>query len=138
MPGKMTKSILRPPFRPPRYRQPSAARVYLAGRSEKRKIFTSAPESSGESRLKAIVASPAPRRVAFQRGGRREKPRNLTAYPRLIGRVSIRNCHRLTQACECEFLRRHGLREQKALDHIKVTETSVAGEPKFAGTTRRR
>ena len=43
MPGKMTKSILRPPFRPPRYRQPSAARVYLAGRSEKRKIFTSAP-----------------------------------------------------------------------------------------------
>ena len=44
MPGKMTKSILRPPFRPPRYRQPSAARVYLAGRSEKRKIFTSAPE----------------------------------------------------------------------------------------------
>ena len=46
MPGKMTKSILRPPFRPPRYRQPSAARVYLAGRSEKCKIFTSAPESS--------------------------------------------------------------------------------------------
>jgi hypothetical protein len=52
MPGKMTKSILRPPFRPPRYRQPSAARVYLAGRSEKRKIFTSAPESSGESRFR--------------------------------------------------------------------------------------
>ena len=51
MPGKMTKSILRPPFRPPRYRQPSAARVYLAGRSEKRKIFTSAQESSGESRF---------------------------------------------------------------------------------------
>ena len=40
MPGKMTKSILRLPFRPPRYRQPSAARVYLAGRSEKRKTFT--------------------------------------------------------------------------------------------------
>ena len=55
MPGKMTKSILRPPFRPPRYRQPSAARVYLAGRSEKRKIFTSAPESSGESRFKQFV-----------------------------------------------------------------------------------
>ena len=55
MPGKMTKSILRPPFRPPRYRQPSAARVYLAGRSEKRKIFTSARESSGESRLITIA-----------------------------------------------------------------------------------
>ena len=55
MPGKMTKSILRPPFRPPRYRQPSAARVYLAGRSEKRKIFTSAPESSGESRFNGIA-----------------------------------------------------------------------------------
>ena len=51
MPGKMTKSILRPPFRPPRYRQPSAARVYLAGRSEKRKIFTSAPESLGNPRV---------------------------------------------------------------------------------------
>ena len=56
MPGKMTKSILRPPFRPPRYRQPSAARVYLAGRSEKRKIFTSAPESSGESRTKCFLS----------------------------------------------------------------------------------
>ena len=55
MPGKMTKSILRPPFRPPRYRQPSAARVYLAGRSEKRKIFTSAPESSGESPIKRLL-----------------------------------------------------------------------------------
>ena len=58
MPGKMTKSILRPPFRPPRYRQPSAARVYLAGRSEKRKIFTSAPESSGESRLGRLTEHP--------------------------------------------------------------------------------
>ena len=56
MPGKMTKSILRPPFRPPRYRQPSAARVYLAGRSEKRKIFTSARGSSGESRLVSLFA----------------------------------------------------------------------------------
>ena len=59
MPGKMTKSILRPPFRPPRYRQPSAARVYLAGRSEKRKIFTSAPESSGESPCTAASHMPA-------------------------------------------------------------------------------
>jgi hypothetical protein len=62
MPGKMTKSILRPPFRPPRYRQPSAARVYLAGRSEKRKIFTSAPESSGESRLRGGQKRLAPAR----------------------------------------------------------------------------
>jgi len=62
MPGKMTKSILRPPFRPPRYRQPSAARVYLAGRSEKRKIFTSAPESSGESRLIFVAQLPLARK----------------------------------------------------------------------------
>jgi hypothetical protein len=54
------------------------------------------------------------------KGRKRGKPRNRTACPRLIGRVSIRNRHRLTQACECEFLRRHGLCEQKALDHIKV------------------
>ena len=37
-----------------------------------------------------------------------------------IGRVSIRNFHRLPQARECEFLRRHGLCKQKALDHVKV------------------
>jgi hypothetical protein len=75
MPGKMTKSILRPPFRPPRYRQPSAARVYLAGRSENRKIFTSAPESSGESRLKQRVrpqisnSKQRPRATAILMGG---------------------------------------------------------------------
>ena len=71
MPAKMTKSILRPPFRPPRYRQPSAARVYLAGRSEKRKIFTSAPESSGESRLVSLFAL-AIMRTFHRRAARRE------------------------------------------------------------------
>ena len=73
MPGKMTKSILRPPFRPPRYRQPSAARVYLAGRSEKCKIFTSAPESSGESRLMSF------RLGLFSAGLRRTELRELLA-----------------------------------------------------------
>ena len=37
MPGKMTNSILDHHSDHPRYWQPSAARVYLAGRSEKRK-----------------------------------------------------------------------------------------------------
>jgi hypothetical protein len=36
----------------PMYRQPSADRVYLAGRSGKAQIFTSARESSGESRIR--------------------------------------------------------------------------------------
>jgi hypothetical protein len=48
MPGKMTKSILRPPFRPPSYRKPSAARPYLAGRSEKRTIFESRFSPGGQ------------------------------------------------------------------------------------------
>jgi hypothetical protein len=54
MQGKMSKSTLRPPFRPPKYRQPSAAGVYLAGGSEKRKILTLAREPSGESRIKSL------------------------------------------------------------------------------------
>jgi hypothetical protein len=39
-------------FAQPQVPQPSAARVYLAGRSDKAQIFTSARESSGESRLR--------------------------------------------------------------------------------------
>jgi hypothetical protein len=37
MPGKMTIQFFDHHSDHPRYRQPSAARVYLAGRSEKRK-----------------------------------------------------------------------------------------------------
>ena len=78
MPGKMTKSILRPPFRPPRYRQPSAARVYLAGRSEKRKIFTSAPESSWESPFISLTrAARSSTRFTVWRGSAVSRPRSL-------------------------------------------------------------
>ena len=49
MPGKMTKSILRPPFRPPQV--PAAVRSsrLSCGKVGKAQIFTSARESSGES-----------------------------------------------------------------------------------------
>jgi Polysaccharide deacetylase len=52
MPGKMTKSILRPPFRPPQV--PAAVRSsrLSCGKVGKAQIFTSARESSGESRIK--------------------------------------------------------------------------------------
>jgi hypothetical protein len=51
MPGKMTKSILRPPFRPPQV--PAAVRSsrLSCGKVGKAQIFTSARESSGESRF---------------------------------------------------------------------------------------
>ena len=51
MPGKMTNSILRPPFRPPQV--PAAVRSsrLSCGKVGKAQIFTSARESSGESRL---------------------------------------------------------------------------------------
>jgi hypothetical protein len=52
MPGKMTKSILRPPFRPPQV--PAAVRSsrLSCGKVGKAQIFTSARESSGESRVR--------------------------------------------------------------------------------------
>ena len=55
MPGKMTKSILRPPFRPPQV--PAAVRSsrLSCGKVGKAQIFTSARESSGESRLNTVV-----------------------------------------------------------------------------------
>jgi urease accessory protein len=55
MPGKMTKSILRPPFRPPQV--PAAVRSsrLCCGKVAKAQIFTSARESSGESRLRSIA-----------------------------------------------------------------------------------
>ena len=51
MPGKMTKSILRPPFRPPQV--PAAVRSsrLSCGKVGKAQIFTSARQSSGESRI---------------------------------------------------------------------------------------
>ena len=51
MPGKMTKSILRPPFRPPQV--PAAVRSsrLSCGKVGKAQTFTSARESSGKSRL---------------------------------------------------------------------------------------
>jgi hypothetical protein len=54
MPGKMTNSILRPPFRPPQV--PAAVRSsrLSCGKVGKAQIFTSARESSGESPLKRI------------------------------------------------------------------------------------
>ncbi len=54
--GTMSKGTPRPPFRPPRYRQPSAARVYRAGRTEKRKISSSVRESSGQSGKADLIA----------------------------------------------------------------------------------
>ena len=55
MPGKMTNSILRPPFRPPQV--PAAVRSsrLSCGKVGKAQIFTSARESSGESRFKRIA-----------------------------------------------------------------------------------
>jgi hypothetical protein len=55
MPGKMTKSILRPPFRPPQV--PAAVRSsrLCCGKVAKAQIFTSARESSGESRIKSLT-----------------------------------------------------------------------------------
>src|SRR6478735_4571152 len=57
MPGKLTNSILRPPFRPPQV--PAAVRSsrLSCGKVGKAQIFTSARESSGESRLKRPTAS---------------------------------------------------------------------------------
>jgi hypothetical protein len=57
MPGKMTNSILRPPFRPPQV--PAAVRSsrLSCGKVGKAQIFTSARESSGESRVKRLAAS---------------------------------------------------------------------------------
>ena len=57
MPGKMTKSILRPPFRPPQV--PAAVRSsrLSCGKVGKAQIFTSARESSGESRIKRRAKS---------------------------------------------------------------------------------
>jgi hypothetical protein len=51
MPGKMTKSILRPPFRPPQVPAPVRSSLVCCGKVAKAQIFTSARESSGESRL---------------------------------------------------------------------------------------
>src|SRR4029450_5561252 len=53
MPGKMTKSILRPPLGPPQV--PAAVRSsrLSCGKVGKAQKFTSARESSGESRLKS-------------------------------------------------------------------------------------
>jgi hypothetical protein len=55
MPGKMTNSILRPPFRPPQV--PAAVRSsrLSCGKVGKAQIFTSARESPGESRFKRIA-----------------------------------------------------------------------------------
>jgi hypothetical protein len=52
MPRKMTKSILRPPFRP--LQVPAAVRSsrLSCGKVGKAQIFTSPRESSGESRFK--------------------------------------------------------------------------------------
>jgi hypothetical protein len=66
MPGKMTKSILRPPFRPPRYRKPSAARVYLAGRSEKRKYSPQLGSHLGNPGLLRLVTV-HPKRMLHRR-----------------------------------------------------------------------
>ena len=56
MPGKMTKSIFRPPFRRPQV--PAAVRSsrLSCGRVGKAKIFTSARKSSGESRFNTLCA----------------------------------------------------------------------------------
>jgi hypothetical protein len=56
MPGKMNNSILRPPFRPPKV--PAAVRSsrLSCGKVGKAQIFTSAGESSGESRVKLLRA----------------------------------------------------------------------------------
>ena len=55
MPGKMTNSILRPPFRPPQV--PAAVRGsrLSCGKVGKAQMFASAREASGESRFKAVI-----------------------------------------------------------------------------------
>jgi hypothetical protein len=62
MPGKMTNSILRPPFRPPQVPAALRSSRLSCGKVGKAQIFTSARESSGESRiiasLPAIEANP--------------------------------------------------------------------------------
>ena len=57
MPGKMTKSILRPPFRPPQVLAAVRSSRLSCGKVGKAQIFMSARESSGESRLKLRVAA---------------------------------------------------------------------------------
>ena len=52
MPGKMTKSILRPPFRPPQVLAAVRSSRLSCRKVGKAQIFTSARESSGESRFK--------------------------------------------------------------------------------------
>ena len=52
MPGKMTKSILRPPFRPPQVLAAVRSSRLSCRKVGKAQIFTSARESSGESRLR--------------------------------------------------------------------------------------
>jgi hypothetical protein len=70
MPGKMTKSILRPPFRLPQV--PAAVRSsrLSCGKVGKAQIFTSARESSGESRTKGQYRSspPAKRPIEVRMG----------------------------------------------------------------------
>ena len=62
--GKMTNSILRPPFRPPQV--PAAVRSsrLSCGKVGKAQIFTSARESSGESRMRKVRRS-ALRKMLF-------------------------------------------------------------------------
>ena len=77
MPSKMTKSILRPPFRPPQV--PAAVRSSRlpCGKVGKAQIFTAARESSGESLLIAGTSSNFPQ--LFQRSG----CRHVAATPSL-------------------------------------------------------
>jgi len=55
MPGKMTKSILRPPLRPPQVPASVRSSRLSCGKVGKAQIFTSARESSGESPFMGVI-----------------------------------------------------------------------------------
>src|SRR4029077_6312776 len=57
--GKITKPILRPPFRPPQVPAAVPSSRLSCGKVGKAQIFTSARESSGESRLGVLAQQDA-------------------------------------------------------------------------------